>query len=47
MFKDPKFLLKRLIVLVGVHIDPSFWHHVIILISLVLTHVIFSMFVLF
>ena len=31
---------------IGVHVDPSFWHHVIILVSLVLVPINFSMFVL-
>ena len=42
MFKDPKFMLKRIILLNGVHVDNFSWHHVIILISLVLVCVIFS-----
>ena len=42
MFKDPKFWLNRLILLNGVHVDPSSWHLVIILISLVLVTIIFS-----
>ena len=44
MFKDSKFWLQRIILLNDVHVDPSSWHHVIILISLVFVRVIFSVF---